>query len=90
MKDRGAALPPRGYQCCVFCGHNFVDLPPGNIETSRSNDQMMTKYSKEYQHLQDVNDGKRYDLPLNKKGKEIKKITPPPMKNTVLRCHYHQ
>ena len=90
MKCRNTKMPPKGYGCCVFCNHDFIDVPPVNVDNAEKNKLAMAKYSEQYKHLQDYKDKKRFDPPLNSKGKEVKKVTPPTMLKTILRCHCHQ
>ena len=35
MKGRNTKLPPPGYGCCPFCEHDYVDLPPVNVEIAQ-------------------------------------------------------
>ena len=90
MKGSDTELPPPGYGSCPFCGHDFVDSAPVNKGNRAKNQEILREYKEKCAHLQDFRDKRRMDPPLNRAGKEIKKITPPPVHKIQLKCHCHQ
>ena len=43
MKGKKTGVPPRGYDCCVICGRDLIDLPPENVASAAKNAVAVTE-----------------------------------------------